>query len=167
MYKNPMSLILLLLAGYFLCGDLYAQQWVRSYRSARKQALSQNKKLFLFFSGSDWCMEGRKMQSTLFRSKAFRDLTREKYVLYNADFPRQKMLGQEAREYNQRLASRYGITHFPAIVLADPRHGTMLVKHVGSKELSPSKLLETLETAAGLRKKKPVLKKTAVQKVQK
>ena len=162
--KKSSLFLFLLLSGLFLCGDLYAQQWVRSYRSARKQALARNKKLFIFFSGSDWCLEGRKMQSTLFRSKAFRDLTGEKYVLYNADFPRHTKLGQEAREYNQRLASRYGITHFPAIVLADPRHGSMLVKHVGAKELSAAALLEKLEIAAGMRKKKPVPGKEPVRK---
>ena len=142
--KKISLLCLLLLAGSFFCGELYAQQWIRSYRSARKLASSRNQKLFLFFSGSDWCQEGREM-THLFRSKAFLNRTRNKYVFYNADFPRHKVLGQEASEYNKRLANRYGITRFPTVVLADPRHGAMLAKHVGYQRISAEALLDKLE----------------------
>lgn len=132
---------------------LHAQQWVRSYRNARRMAIRQNKKLFIFFSGSDWCTESRQLAGTLLRSRSFLKLVREKYILYNADFPRYKVLGQEAAESNRRLASRYRITQYPAIVLVEPRHGGLLVKHVSIRELGGKELLETLEKAAGIRKK--------------
>lgn len=144
-----------MIAGLLLAWTLplQAQQWIRSYRNARKMAIRQNKKLFIFFSGSDWCMESRQLAGTLFRSSSFRELVREKYILYNADFPRYKVLGQEAEEYNRRLANRYRITQYPAIVLAEPRHGGLLVKHTSIRETGAKKLFEILEKTAGIRKK--------------
>lgn len=138
---------------------LQAQQWVKPYRKARSQAIAQKKKLLIYFSGSDWCMEGRRVERTLFRSRAFRELSREKYVLYNADFPRHKVLGQEATEYNRRLANRYGIHHYPAVILIDPRHGSLLAKHIGIRELRAGEMMKKLEKIAGIKKTVPAKKK--------
>lgn len=128
-----------------ICCLLGSAEWVASYRTAQQRALQQNKKILIFFSGSDWCEPGRNLDRDLFRTDAFQQLASEKYVLYNADFPKYTKLGYETESRNRRLASRFGINRFPAVVVVDPKYGGMLVKQVGmSGGMTPKKLLEKL-----------------------
>ena len=121
----------------------------------------------IFFSGSDWCAAGRILDRDLFRTAAFKRLASRKYVLYNADFPKYSRLGQETEDRNKRLAARYGIHRFPAVVVVEPKFGTMLVKHVGMTRATPKQLLDKLtqiekETARTYSPpKKPAAGKTA------
>jgi|GEM_PF-1966746 len=128
-----------------LTWTLAASGWVESYRTAKNQALRENKKILIFFTGSDWCGEGQTLERNLFRTDAFQRLAAEKYVLYRADFPKYTRLGQEKEENNRRLARRYGITRFPAVVVADPKFGSMLARQIGMADgMTPKKLLEKL-----------------------
>ena len=156
----------LFLLGSVIFAELAAGEWVESYATAKKLALRQNKKILIFFSGSDWCEAGRQLNRDLFRTKAFQQLASEKYILYNADFPKYSRLGAEAEERNKRLAARYGIHRFPAVVVVDPRFGGLLFKQVGMIDMTPRKLLEKLsrgeaETARSYRvqRKGPAEKK--------
>ncbi len=156
---------LFLLAGV-CCAELTAGDWVESYVTAKKLALRENKKILIFFSGSDWCEAGRQLNRDLFRTKAFQQLASEKYILYNADFPKYSRLGAETEDRNKRLAARYGIHRFPAVIVVDPRFGGLLVKQVGMTDMTPKKLLEKLsrveaETARSYRvqRKAPAEKK--------
>jgi len=121
-----------------------AGEWIGSYHTAKKQSIRQNKKILIFFSGSDWCEAGRRLDRDLFRTRAFQDLADRKYVLYNADFPKYTRLGQETEERNKRLAARYGIHRFPAVVVVEPRFGSLLVKQIGVTETTPKQLLDKL-----------------------
>ena len=158
-------IIFLILFG--LTGMIRAAEWADSYQSAKKQAIRQNKKILIFFSGSDWCEDGRILSRDLFRTREFQILASKKYVLYNADFPKYTRLGQEKEDRNKRLAARYGIHRFPAVVVVEPKFGTMLVKHVGMTRATPKQLLDKLsqiekETARPYSQpKKPAAGKTA------
>ena len=128
-----------------LAAVLAAADWVESYRTAKNQAIRENKKILIFFTGSDWCGEGQTLERNLFRTDAFQRLAAEKYVLYLADLPKYTRLGQEKEETNRRLARRYGITRFPAVVVVEPRFGGMLAKQVGMSDgMTPKKLLAKL-----------------------
>ena len=123
---------------------IQAGEWVGSFQTAKKQAIRQNKKILIFFSGSDWCEAGRRLDRELFRTRTFQDLASRKYVLYNADFPKYTRLGQETEERNRRLAARYGIHRFPAVIVVEPKFGSLLVKQVGVTETTPRQLLDKL-----------------------
>jgi len=150
-----------------LAGMIRAAEWADSYRAAKNQAVRQNKKILIFFSGSDWCEDGRILSRDLFRTREFQELATKKYVLYNADFPKYTRLGQEKEDRNKRLAARYGIHRFPAVVVVEPKFGGMLVKHVGMTRATPKQLLDKLsriekETARPYsRPKQPAAGKTA------
>ena len=138
--KNLLTMIL-----FCFCCLLGSAEWISSYRAAQQKALRENKKILIFFSGSDWCEPGRVLDRDLFRTDAFQRLASEKYVLYNADFPKYIKLGYETESRNRHLASRYGINRFPAVVVVEPKYGTLLVKQVGmSGGMTPKKLLEKL-----------------------
>ena len=135
----------LMLFGIFgFSGLLSGEEWVSSYRAAKTQAIRQNKKILIFFSGSDWCAAGRRLDRDLFKTEAFKRLASGKYILYNADFPKYSRLGQEAEESNKRLSARYGVQSFPAVVVVEPRYGGLLVKQIGMKDMTPQKLLKKL-----------------------
>ena len=146
---------------------IHAGEWAGSYQTAKKQAIRQNKKILIFFSGSDWCEDGRILSRDLFHTREFQILAAKKYVLYNADFPKYTRLGQEKEDRNKRLAARYGIHRFPAVVVVEPKFGSMLVKHVGMTRATPKQLLDKLsqiekETARPYSQpKKPAAGKTA------
>lgn len=139
-----MMVRILFLIVFGLIGLIRAAEWAESYRSAKNQAIRQNKKILIFFSGSDWCEAGRQLSRDLFRSKSFQELASRQYVLYNADFPKYSRLGQETEERNKRLAARYGIHRFPAIVVAEPKFGSLLVKQVGLTNMTSRQLLDKL-----------------------
>ena len=124
---------------------LAAAGWVESYRTAKDQAIRENKKILIFFTGSDWCVEGMTLERNLFRTEIFQKLAAEKYVLYLADFPKYTRLGQEKESRNRSLARRYGITRFPAVVVVEPKFGGMLARQIGMADgMTPKKLLEKL-----------------------
>ena len=137
--KNLLALVLL--AGGILVSGA---EWVSSYRTAKKQAIAQNKKILIFFSGSDWNESGRILNRDLFRTRKFQQLASEKYILYNADFPKYTKLGQEQEDTNKHLASRYGIHRFPALVVIEPKYGGLLVKQIGLRGMTPKMLLDKL-----------------------
>ena len=136
------KLLFLILSGF--CFLMLAEEWQSSYRTAKKKAIRENKKVLIFSSGSDWCEAGRILDRDLFRTGGFQRLASEKYILYNADFPKYRRLGQEQEEQNRRLASRYGIHRYPAVIVVDPKYGGLLVKQVGMKDMTPRELLEKL-----------------------
>ena len=152
---------------FVLAGMIRAAEWADSYQSAKNRAIRQNKKILIFFSGSDWCEDGRILSRDLVHTREFQILASKKYVLYNADFPKYTRLGQEKEDRNKRLAARYGIHRFPAVVVVEPKFGTMLVKHVGLTRGTPRQLLDRLsqiekETARPYSQpKKPAAGKTA------
>ena len=134
-------LALMLLTGVILVSGA---EWIPSYRNAKKLAIAQNKKILIFFSGSDWCESGRVLNRDLFRTRSFQQLASEKYILYNADFPKYTKLGQEQEETNKRLAVRYGIHRFPALAVIEPKYGGLLVKQIGLRGMTPKMLLDKL-----------------------
>ena len=150
-------LLLMLLAW-----NSVAAEWVESYRTAKNLAIRQNKKILIFFTGSDWCPAGQELERNLFRSDAFHRLADEKFVLYRADFPKYARIGQEKEDRNRSLSRRYGIFNFPAVVVVEPKYGGMLARQIGmGGGMTPKMLLEKLaavgKNAAGAdRKRTPV-----------
>ena len=137
------------IAGWLLLMSLAwssaAAEWVGSYRNAKNQALRENKKILIFFTGSDWCGAGQDLERNLFRTIPFQRLADEKFVLYLADFPKYTRIGQEKEDRNRSLARRYGIIGFPAVVVVEPKYGGMLVRQIGmGGGMTPQKLLEKL-----------------------
>ncbi|MDQ5928944.1 MAG: hypothetical protein QG594_722 [Bacteroidota bacterium] len=87
-----------------------------------KNAQQENKKVLLYFSGSDWCAPCMKFKKTYINSVDFQEFSKNNLMLFNADFPRKKanQLNFEQTKENEALAEKYnskGI--FPYIVLLD------------------------------------------------
>ncbi len=137
-----------ILLVFFFGFAVFSGEWYDNYRTARADAIKEKKKILIFFSGSDWNEPGRRLERDLFKTSEFKRLAAQKYVLYNADFPKYSRLGQEKEDRNRQLAARYGVYRFPAVVIVEPGGGGLLAKQVGFQEVTPKEFFRKLEATA-------------------
>ena len=108
---------LLLVSALLINGD-----WLTDFNEAREISRSENKKILLNFSGSDWCGPCIQMKKEVFETEVFRNFARENLVLVRADFPRLKknQLEKSLKLQNESLAAKYNpYGKFPYTVLLD------------------------------------------------
>ena len=113
------SIIILLL---FTATLSYSQEWKNNLEEAKKEAIAQNKKILLVFSGSDWCAPCIKLDKNVWKSDAFKKESEKSWILIKADFPKKKadLLSPELTENNGKLAEKYNKEgNFPLVVLLD------------------------------------------------
>ena len=112
-----------------LCSTLSAQpphanpSWSVNFNSAKAEASAQRKKIFLYFSGSDWCKPCIRLRETQINSEAFDRFAGGSLVLLQADFPRlrKNQLSKERQAENETLAEKYNPEGaFPLIVIITP-----------------------------------------------
>lgn len=94
----------------------------KSFTSSIEAAKTENKKVLLYFSGSDWCAPCVKFKKFIVNTPEFQTFATTNLVIYNADFPRlsKNKLAKEVEKENETLADKYnskGI--FPLILLLD------------------------------------------------
>ena len=93
-----------------------------TFKESIDKAKAENKKVLLYFSGSDWCAPCVKFKKQFVLTEAFKTFAIENLLTYNADFPRQKknQLSKEITQENEGLAEKYNKTGlFPLILLLD------------------------------------------------
>lgn len=118
--------------------------WTSDYDAARKQAAEQKKDLLLDFTGSDWCGWCIKLKEEVFDHDAFKKGVADKFVLVELDFPRdESKLTAELKARNEKLAEKYAVEGFPAIILADPQGRPYA--QTGYQEGGPAKYLAHLD----------------------
>lgn len=91
--------------------------WITDYDQALATAKAQNKKVFLNFTGSDWCGWCIKLDKEVFSQKEFLDYAKENYILVKIDFPSRSKLPDDLNRQNETLAKKYKIKGFPSIVV--------------------------------------------------
>jgi thioredoxin-related protein len=135
------KIILSVVFGLVLSSTLYSQEagkeiyrelgWQESFESAKILARSEKKPLFIFFTGSDWCGPCRMLVSDLFGTEKFKGIADKEFVLYKADFPRNKGLVNVAQKSdNFKIKLNYGIKSFPTVLIINEK-GTLLGKIEG------------------------------------
>lgn len=104
-----------------LPGRSTAQQ-KQSFDTLLAKAKDENKKVLLYFSGSDWCGPCIRFKKSYMEQAEFLDFAQSHLIIYNADFPRKKanQLSQETTQFNEGLADVYNASgSFPKIILFD------------------------------------------------
>lgn len=118
-----------------------------NFEAAKKQASTENKKVLLYFSGSDWCAPCMKFKKTFIQDEAFKSFADSNLVIVNADFPRKKenKLSKELTEQNELLAETYNPAgSFPLILLLDSS-GKVLKKWEGNPNVSVNDFIKSLQ----------------------
>ena len=91
--------------------------WLDDLEKAKAQAKSENKKILLDFTGSDWCGWCKKLDKEVFSQQAFKDYASKHLVLVEVDFPRSFQLPEATKKQNDALAKKFSINGYPTIVI--------------------------------------------------
>jgi len=121
MKKTNYYFTLLLL--FLSATSLQAQNWITNYDQAKQEAQTNNKKIILVFSGSDWCAPCIKLEEKIWKSVQFKNYAKDHYIMLRADFPRRKKnkLPKEQQVANNMLAEKYNPNgYFPLVVILSP-----------------------------------------------
>ena len=117
---KKISLILLLL---FFCVAIQAQEnqiWHTDIKKAIAIATKENKPLFLFFTGSDWCGWCIRLQKEVFKTPEFSAWAKDKVVLVDLDFPQRTAQDPEIKKQNAELQQIFAVQGFPTIWFVKP-----------------------------------------------
>ena len=105
------QILLLLLFPILLSaqGDLSVTsdyKWLTNYEEALKKAAKDQKKVLVFFTGSDWCRPCIALKKDFFETDKFKKYS-DAYVLLYIDIPRnRRLLSEEQLAENKVLAAK-------------------------------------------------------------
>lgn len=91
--------------------------WSTDYNAALAKAKAENKKVFVFFTGSDWCGWCIRLQKEILMTAEFSQYAREKLVLVELDFPRNKPQPAAVKQQNRSLAQKMGVEGYPTVIV--------------------------------------------------
>ena len=118
--------------------------WENNLDKAIEQAKKENKAVLVNFTGSDWCIWCKRLSAEVFQQKEFEAYAKESLVLVMLDFPKDIEQTQETKEYNNKLAKKYGIQGFPTILLIDGQG--KLVAQTGYQPGGAAKYVEHIKS---------------------
>jgi len=117
--------------------------WYDDYDSAIKAAQTSKKKLYVLFTGSDWCGWCIKLKADVLDKKEFKEFAAKNLILLYIDSPSPKIeMSKELREKNQELAKKFGVRGYPTSIILDDQ-GKEISRVVGA----PGDFLEQLKKA--------------------
>ena len=109
---------------FFMVFQLNAQipkagKWLTNVDEAVNLAKAQNKKVLVYFSGSDWCKPCKELKNEVFETTVFQQKATADYILVNIDFPRNRRpLTKEQIRYRESIAEQYNkMGSFPLVVI--------------------------------------------------
>ena len=92
-------------------------EWETDFKLASVKAERDSKYMLLNFSGSDWCVWCKKLDSEVFNTPEFKAYAHDNLVCVILDFPITKPQSRELRIQNGELALKYEISGYPSIVI--------------------------------------------------
>ncbi|MFA9372209.1 MAG: thioredoxin family protein [Labilibaculum antarcticum] len=111
------------------------------------KAKTENKTVFVNFSGSDWCRSCILLKKTILNTEEFKKFADEKLVILDVDFPRLKKnkLSDEQTAMNEALAAKYNSNgQFPTILILDS--DAEVLGKTGYKKISPQAYIEHIKS---------------------
>ena len=115
--KIGVALVALQCGGVALAGG---EGWSSDFAAAKKEAVASKKDLLMDFTGSDWCGWCIKLKEEVFSKDAFKAGVKDKFVLVEVDFPKDKSkLSEATQKQNEELGKKYQIQGYPTILLCD------------------------------------------------
>ena len=96
-----------------------ATGWTTDYKAALEQAKADDRRVFLFFTGSDWCSWCKRLNREILSTPEFQKFAGEKLVLVELDFPKSKAQPAPVKEQNAKLAQQFKIEGYPTVIVLD------------------------------------------------
>ena len=129
--KKTLSIIIL-----FISINLYAQEteleWHTDVSKAIKISMYNEKPLFFFFTGSDWCGWCIKLQKEVFFKPEFEKWAQDNLTLVELDFPKRKKLDASLQKQNDELRNMFAVRGYPT--------GWIVIPEVLDKKINFKKL---------------------------
>lgn len=123
-----------------------ADGWGTDYQAALAQAKSENKKILVDFTGSDWCGWCVKLDKDTFSQPKFKEFAAQNLVLLEVDFPNNKPQTDAVKKQNAELKDQFNVEGFPTLVLLDPS-GKEVARNVGYLAGGPAGLIQWVNSA--------------------
>lgn len=109
-------------------------KWHTNIKEAVEIANKENKPIFMFFTGSDWCGWCIRLQKEVFKTPEFEAWAKEKVVLVELDYPKRVPQTEEVKIQNAQLQQMFAIRGFPTVwfVKATDKEGKINFEQLGS-----------------------------------
>lgn len=95
--------------------------WTTNYPAALAQARATDGKVFLFFTGSDWCGWCKRLDREILSTPEFKAYAGKNLILVKLDFPRGIPQSEAEKAQNEQLAERFKVGGFPTVVVVNGR----------------------------------------------
>ena len=93
--------------------------WLIDNEEAQAAARSENRPIFMLFTGSDWCVWCERMEKEILSTPQFANFAAKRLILLVVDFPRSIELPEARMKKNRKLRNKYGISIYPTVVITD------------------------------------------------
>lgn len=134
------TLFILLLSTLLSAKDVV---WQEDMNKALELAKKTNKPILINFTGSDWCIWCKRLQSEVFSQSDFIKYANKNLILVKIDFPKDIKQTDAVKKANRALADEYKIEGFPTIILLDSK-GTKIAQ-TGYQEGGAKKYVEHIK----------------------
>lgn len=94
-------------------------KWFSNLEDALAEAEISQLPIFIDFTGSDWCGWCFKLEEEVFSKQDFINYVSENLIMVKLDYPKRIEQTFETKQYNNEIASKFGIRGFPTILLLD------------------------------------------------
>ncbi len=106
---------LVFVIGSFISHAQEEQVWYTNIDKAISVSKKENKPLFLFFTGSDWCGWCIRLQKEVFKTPEFTAWAKDNVVLVDLDFPRKNLQTDEIKKQNMELQQFFAVAGYPTV----------------------------------------------------
>ena len=89
--------------------------WHTDMSQATDVSIKENKPMFLFFTGSDWCGWCIRLQKEVFKTPEFIKWAKENVVLVELDFPRKNEQTDAVKMQNAQLQQQLQVRGYPTV----------------------------------------------------
>lgn len=116
------KIIFTLILGVLISVNSFSQErlsWHTDVNEALEIAIKENKKVMLFFTGSDWCGWCIKLQNEVFKTSDFEKWS-DDMVLVELDFPRRTPQDETIKAQNRQLQSIFKVRGYPSVYFVSP-----------------------------------------------
>lgn len=96
------------------------QIWHTDINKAIAISTKEQKPMFLFFTGSDWCGWCIRLQKEVFKTPEFTAWAKEKVVLVELDYPRRTPQDPAIQQQNATLQQVFAVQGYPTVWFVKP-----------------------------------------------
>lgn len=129
--------------------------WYTDINEAMDLAVKENKKMMLFFTGSDWCGWCIKLQNEVFKTSDFEKWSND-VILVELDFPRRTPQDEKIKGQNRQLQAIFKVRGYPSVYFVSPEKlpdGRMNLNNLGKTGYVRGGAEKWLEVANSIVKK--------------